>query len=55
MPVLSAVLTPQHFHEEKPHQDFFREHMLIKGRELADACAAIIESLAALEAGHATT
>src|SRR3954466_6559695 len=49
VPVLSAGLTPHNFHEEKPHQDFFREHMLTKGRELADACAGIITSLGALQ------
>ena len=54
VPVLSAVLTPHNFHEEKPHQDFFREHMLVKGRELAEACAAIIASLAALEPAATT-
>jgi 6,7-dimethyl-8-ribityllumazine synthase len=48
VPVLSAVLTPHHFHEHAVHQDFFRAHMATKGRELADACLAIIENLAAV-------
>ena len=48
VPVLSAVLTPHHFHEHATHQDFFREHMAIKGQELAHACLSIIENLAAV-------
>ena len=30
------------------HQDFFRAHMATKGTELASACLAIIENLAAV-------
>jgi 6,7-dimethyl-8-ribityllumazine synthase len=48
VPVLSAVLTPHHFHEHAVHQEFFRTHMATKGRELAEACLAIIENLAAV-------
>jgi 6,7-dimethyl-8-ribityllumazine synthase len=48
VPVLSAVLTPHHFHEHAVHQDFFREHMATKGRELAEACLSIIEKLDAV-------
>ena len=48
VPVLSAVLTPHHFHEHAVHQDFFRGHMATKGTELAHACLAIIENLAAV-------
>ena len=48
VPVLSAVLTPHHFHEHAVHQDFFREHMVTKGEELARACLEIIENLAAV-------
>ncbi|MBP0625320.1 6,7-dimethyl-8-ribityllumazine synthase [Cupriavidus consociatus] len=36
-PVLSAVLTPHHFHGEE-HEQFFRQHFLVKGKEAADAC-----------------
>ena len=46
VPVLSAVLTPHHFHEHADHQEFFRTHMETKGRELASACLSIIEHLA---------
>jgi 6,7-dimethyl-8-ribityllumazine synthase len=49
VPVLSAVLTPQRFHEHEAYERFFEQHMLIKGKELAEACAAIIKSTAALE------
>jgi len=49
VPVLSAVLTPQHFHEHEVHERFFEQHMLVKGKELAEACAAIIKSTAALD------
>ena len=48
VPILSAVLTPHHFHEHAVHQDFFRAHMATKGEELASACLAIIENLAAV-------
>ena len=48
VPVLSAVLTPHHFHEHSVHEEFFKEHMLTKGKELAEACVAIIDQLAAV-------
>ena len=48
VPILSAVLTPHHFHEHAVHHDFFRTHMTTKGQELADACLSIIENLAAV-------
>ncbi len=48
VPVLSAVLTPHQFHEHAVHAAFFTEHMVTKGRELADACAAIVKGLAAI-------
>ena len=50
VPVLSAVLTPHHFHEHTVHASFFREHMRTKGTELAQACVSIIDRLAALDA-----
>ena len=49
VPVLSAVLTPQHFHEHEAHSEFFKQHMLVKGKELAQACAAIVKALAAVD------
>lgn len=48
VPVISAVLTPHHFHEHEVHQDFFSEHFKLKGAEAARACAATIEALAKL-------
>jgi 6,7-dimethyl-8-ribityllumazine synthase len=45
VPVISAVLTPQSFHDHEDHRKFFHEHFLIKGREAASACAATIENI----------
>jgi 6,7-dimethyl-8-ribityllumazine synthase len=47
VPVLSAVLTPQHFHEHAEHLRFFREHFVVKGTEAATACAVTIANVAA--------
>ena len=44
VPVLSAVLTPHHFHEHAEHRDFFAGHMAVKGDEVARACLAVLES-----------
>ena len=41
IPVLSAILTPHHFHNSDEHHGFFLEHFKVKGREAADACIAI--------------
>lgn len=38
VPVFSSVLTPQQFHESATHVEFFRDHMIEKGREVAVAC-----------------
>jgi 6,7-dimethyl-8-ribityllumazine synthase len=38
VPVISAVLTPQHFHEHATHAEFFHKHFLVKGAEAAHAC-----------------
>ncbi len=48
IPVLSAVLTPQNFHDHEEHRTFFRDHFKIKGAEVARACAQTIENLAAI-------
>ncbi|MCC7595897.1 6,7-dimethyl-8-ribityllumazine synthase [Janthinobacterium sp. FW305-129] len=45
VPVLSAVLTPHHFHAGQEHQAFYFQHFKVKGVELATACAATIHSL----------
>lgn len=47
-PVLSAVLTPHHFHATEEHVKFFREHLIVKGAELATACANTIFSVTSL-------
>jgi 6,7-dimethyl-8-ribityllumazine synthase len=45
VPVFSAVLTPQQFHESAAHVDFFRKHFATKGIEVAEACANTLLSL----------
>lgn len=37
VPVLSAVLTPHHFHEHDEHRRWFAEHFVVKGGEAAQA------------------
>ena len=49
VPVISAVLTPQHFHEHEDHRKFFYDHFVIKGTEAAAACAATIDKIARLK------
>ncbi len=48
VPIISAVLTPHHFHEHEAHLDFFSEHFKVKGAEAAQACARTVDSLAQL-------
>jgi len=50
VPVLSAVLTPQHLHDHAVHEAFFKDHMRTKGEELAEACLSMIETLNTLSA-----
>jgi len=50
VPVISVVLTPQHFHEHGEHREFFLQHFLIKGAEAAQACAATIRGMKKLQA-----
>ena len=45
VPVFSAVLTPQQFHESQAHFEFFRKHFAVKGIEVAEACANTLLSL----------
>jgi 6,7-dimethyl-8-ribityllumazine synthase len=45
LPVISIVLTPQHFHEHDTHHRFFAEHLVQKGREAAETCLTTIEKL----------
>jgi 6,7-dimethyl-8-ribityllumazine synthase len=48
VPIISAVLTPHHFHEHDEHALFFAEHFRVKGAEAARACAITVQSLARL-------
>jgi 6,7-dimethyl-8-ribityllumazine synthase len=50
VPLISAVLTPHHFHEHATHTDFFNQHLSQKGAEAARACIgalAVLDELAA--------
>lgn len=50
VPVISAVLTPHHFHEHETHHAFFSEHFETKGAEAARACVRTVEALTELPA-----
>ncbi|MBV8061009.1 MAG: 6,7-dimethyl-8-ribityllumazine synthase [Alphaproteobacteria bacterium] len=45
VPVLSAALTPHHFHEHGAHQEFFNKHMHLKGVELAEAALKVVATI----------
>jgi 6,7-dimethyl-8-ribityllumazine synthase len=45
VPVFSAVLTPQQFHESEVHREFFSKHFVLKGIEVAEACSNTLHSL----------
>ncbi|BBK32915.1 6,7-dimethyl-8-ribityllumazine synthase [Stella humosa] len=48
VPVLSAVLTPKHFHDHEEHRRFFFDHFVVKGEEVASACVKTLANMAAL-------
>jgi len=48
VPILSAVLTPHHFQESEAHIQFFKEHFVLKGREVATSCRQILAERAKL-------
>lgn len=50
VPILSAVLTPHHFHEHDEHATFFASHLAVKGAEAARACARTLHSLTSVPA-----
>lgn len=50
VPVFSAVLTPRDFHEHSDHVEFFRQHFVKKGVEVAHACLAALDQLAQVDA-----
>lgn len=45
VPIISAVLTPQQFHEHADHRRFFVEHFVVKGTEAAAACLETVRAL----------
>lgn len=45
VPVISAVLTPHHFHDHDAHRRFFHEHFVVKGKEAASACRSTVAGL----------
>lgn len=49
VPVFSAVLTPHHFHDSEVHAEFFRNHFVVKGQEVAQACITTVSRLQALD------
>lgn len=49
--VISAVLTPHHFHEHETHRAFFAAHLKEKGAEAARACTHTVDALARLPVG----
>ncbi|WP_186199773.1 6,7-dimethyl-8-ribityllumazine synthase [Burkholderia gladioli] len=54
--VLSAMLTPHHFHHgSHEHTSFFHEHFVVKGKELAHACADTVAKVAALRGAAEAT
>lgn len=48
LPVFSCVLTPQQFHDHDTHHQFFVDHMIDKGREVARACLSTLAVRSAL-------
>ena len=54
-PVLSAVLTPKDFQETEAHQQFFFDHMQIKGKEAAEVAASLLKSKSASHELRATS
>jgi 6,7-dimethyl-8-ribityllumazine synthase len=48
VPVFSAVLTPQQFHEHTDHVEFFADHLYGKGQEVARTCVETLRSQASL-------
>ncbi|MFP6740913.1 MAG: 6,7-dimethyl-8-ribityllumazine synthase [Alphaproteobacteria bacterium] len=50
VPISSAVLTPQLFHDHDDHLKFFFDHFRIKGAEAAVACAQTLKNMAVISA-----
>lgn len=45
VPVFSCVLTPHHFDESPERIAFFREHLVLKGGEVGNACLSMLGAL----------
>ncbi len=50
VPMISAVLTPHHFHEHAEHRKYFQRHFAVKGTEAAEACLKTVAGLRRLDA-----
>jgi 6,7-dimethyl-8-ribityllumazine synthase len=50
VPMISAVLTPHHFHEHAEHRKYFLRHFAVKGSEAAQACLQTVAGLRRLDA-----
>ncbi len=50
VPVISAVLTPHHFHEHAEHRKYFLKNFAVKGTEAAVACLQTVAGLRSLDA-----
>lgn len=48
VPVLTAVLTPHHFHEHDEHNNYYKNHFIVKGEELANAADGAMRAKAAI-------
>ena len=48
VPVISAVLTPHHFHEHAEHRKYFLKNFAVKGTEAAMACLQTVAGLRSL-------
>lgn len=53
VPVISAVLTPHHFHEHGEHRRYFAEHFVVKGTEAAQAVVRTLAVHRAVDAAEA--
>ena len=51
VPVISAVLTPHHFHEHAEHRKYFLKNFAVKGTEAAMACLQTVAGLRSLGVG----
>jgi len=49
VPVFSCVLTPQHFNESPERLAYFREHLVMKGKEVGKACLSMLAALAVVK------